>query len=546
MNLDRRAKLVTRLLIGFLACSAIGLSVWVVAGRNSPPERPYRIGWEIDPPEQYRGDDGQPTGFAVELVREAARRRGIPIEWVYRQESSEAALRGGYVDLWPVMTITPERTRLVHISSPFLESTLCLLVRASSPARRLSDLSEDRIAYSGLPINYVFLHRYLPRAQFVARPYDELIKSLCQKEVEAAFLEEHVAISEMLAGRGCPEQPMRIIPTSGPRLQLGVGSTFKAAAAADAIREEIGRMATDGLLPALLARWGFLSGRSEESIEALLSARQRERWLISLVGLFALLLVLAAWEARRATREGRRARRSELELRESQRQLQTELAERMRSEKEIETLSARLIGAQEEERKRLAGELHDDLNQQIAVASIAVANLKRHLPPEQVDARRESDRVHQKLAHLAEMVRRMSHSLHPAVLQYFGLPAAIRSCSEEFADFTHIGISVKTSGSFDDVPYLTAISVYRIAQEALQNIAKHANASTGLVELSRSDGVLCLTVSDSGVGMESVGAAMQNGIGLLSIKERARLVGGSVEITSQSNHGTSVTVKVPL
>jgi len=412
----RHGKLTASVVIGFLAFSVGGILIWLAARQNSAEERLYRIGWEIDPPEQLRGNNGEPTGLAVELVREAARRRGIRIEWVYRQESSEAALRGGYVDLWPLMTITPERTQVSHISSPFLETTFCLLVRGNSSAGHLSDLSEDRIAYSGLPINYLFLNRYLPRARLVVRPPNELIESLCAKEVEGAFLEEHAAITTLLAGRGCSEQPLRIIPTYGPRLQLGVGATFKAAAAADAIRDEIGRMAAEGSLPAELAKWGILSGRSAESIEALLSARQRERWLIGLVGLFALLLALAAWQARRATYESRKARRSELELRGSERRLQSELAERMRNEKEIETLTARLIGAQEEERKRLAGELHDDLSQQIAALSIAMGNLKRHIPEEQADARAQGDRIHQKLVHVAETVRRISHELHPAIM----------------------------------------------------------------------------------------------------------------------------------
>ncbi|SPF46891.1 hypothetical protein SBA4_360038 [Candidatus Sulfopaludibacter sp. SbA4] len=118
----KRPKLTARVVIGFLAFPVVGLWIWLAVRQNSPDRQLYRIGWEIAPPEQFRGDQGEPTGFAVELVREAARRRGIHIQWVYRPESSEAALRGGYVDLWPVMTTTPERTRFLwflYISSPF-------------------------------------------------------------------------------------------------------------------------------------------------------------------------------------------------------------------------------------------------------------------------------------------------------------------------------------------------------------------------------------------------------------------------------------------
>jgi len=137
-------KWLRRVGIGAPAFCAVGLLIWLAASRHAPQKRPYRIGWEIDPPEQSRGDHGEPTGFAVDLVKEAARRRGIRIEWVYRPESSEAALRGGQVDLWPVMTITSEPAAVVHIPPPFLESTFCLLVRSGSSARRLGDLSPTK------------------------------------------------------------------------------------------------------------------------------------------------------------------------------------------------------------------------------------------------------------------------------------------------------------------------------------------------------------------------------------------------------------------
>ena len=141
-----------------------------------------------------RGDNGEPTGIAVELVREAARRRGIRLEWVYRQDSSEAALRGGYVDLWPIMTITPERARVLHISPSLSETTHCLLVRSDSPAGRLGDLAGSRIGYSGVPLNRLLLTGYLPKAQLVIRPPNELIKGVCARDIDAAFIEEHALL----------------------------------------------------------------------------------------------------------------------------------------------------------------------------------------------------------------------------------------------------------------------------------------------------------------------------------------------------------------
>jgi PAS domain S-box-containing protein len=237
-------------------------------------------------------------------------------------------------------------------------------------------------------------------------------------------------------------------------------------------------------------------------------------------------------------------RRAEEQLRTANVNLQAELAERVRREQEIQRLSARLIDAREDERKRLARELHDDVNQQIAAVSIAVGNLKRHIPAEQVEARSQSGRIHQKLIKLAESIRRMSHELHPAILEYYGLTAALRSCCDEFGALTHMRVSFTTQGSFDGIPSSTALCVYRITQEALQNIAKHAHADMAEVVLSHSGGVLGLTVSDTGIGMDP--AAAPTGLGLISIKERARLLGGQVEITSRLNQGTSVMVTIPV
>jgi PAS domain S-box-containing protein len=213
--------------------------------------------------------------------------------------------------------------------------------------------------------------------------------------------------------------------------------------------------------------------------------------------------------------------------------------------KRLQVLSARLIGAQEEERKRLARELHDDLSQQIAALSLATGNLKRQIPVERAEARTQADAIHGKLVQLAEGVRRMSHELHPAVLQYSGLAPALRSYCEEFGALTGLEIALGIEGSFEGVAPDAALCLFRVAQEALRNVAKHAKISKASVELRRADGVLKLRIADGGVGMETGSAASKAGLGLLNIQERARLVGGKVEIESGPGKGTSITVEVP-
>jgi signal transduction histidine kinase len=240
-------------------------------------------------------------------------------------------------------------------------------------------------------------------------------------------------------------------------------------------------------------------------------------------------------------------RHAEEQLRLANVDLQSELADRIRREEEIRNLGARLIEAREEERKRLARELHDGLNQQIAAVSIAIGNLKRGIGPEQVQARDEADRIHQRLIEVSESVRAISRELHPALLSFRGLGGAVQSVCDEFASANPlVEVSANISGSFEDVPPPVGLCVYRVLQEALRNVAKHSHADRVRVEMTRSCRTLELTVSDSGAGFEASAAAPRTGLGLISIEERVRLVGGAFTIASTPGHGATLTATISL
>jgi two-component system sensor histidine kinase UhpB len=236
---------------------------------------------------------------------------------------------------------------------------------------------------------------------------------------------------------------------------------------------------------------------------------------------------------------------AERQLRDANRALGDELAERTRAESEIHRLSARLIGAQEEERKRLARELHDDLNQQIAALTIAMGNLKRLLPLSGGAALAQCSRVFDNLVRLSENVRRVSHQLHPALLQYSGLPAALGEYCGEFEALTGINVSLRVEGSFNDVTSAQGLTVYRIAQEALQNVAKHAKTGVAMVDLDSTDGILRLSVSDEGIGIDLSASNENAGLGLVSMRERARLAGGRLRVERGPTGGTVVTIEIP-
>ena len=223
-----------------------------------------------------------------------------------------------------------------------------------------------------------------------------------------------------------------------------------------------------------------------------------------------------------------------------------DITERKRAETEIRSLTARLIHAQEEERTRLARELHDDLSQQIAALSIAASNLRKGIATEDAQSQAQTERIQQKLMHLADSVRQLSHSLHPALLEYTGLGAALQSYCAEFSTLTGMEVLFAATGSFEHLPKPAALCLYRVAQEALQNVLKHARVKLARVAIEASAEMVRLTVSDEGAGMDQNDSATPQGLGLVSIQERARLVNGTVRIESRPNQGTTLSVTVPM
>ena len=296
----------------------------LVSRRSHTSDRVYRIGWEDVPPFQQKAEDGSPEGVAIDLVRDAARRRGIKLEWVYQSVSSEAALRNKQVDLWPLITITPERQRnkAIYISKPYLQHDHTLLVPAGSRYSRVEDMASASISYVDLPINEKLLQGVLPRARlFKASSRHEAVENVCAGRTDAAFMDEFSAGTTLLGGVSCSSQPLREITMPMLRAQLGVGSTPEASAVADEIRLGIDASAVEGELAKILAKSGHSSSRNVEYFSVLLHAQRRERWLIAALVVFSLLLGLTVFAADRIRRQRNRIKATESALRESEQNL---------------------------------------------------------------------------------------------------------------------------------------------------------------------------------------------------------------------------------
>ena len=215
-----------------------------------------------------------------------------------------------------------------------------------------------------------------------------------------------------------------------------------------------------------------------------------------------------------------------------------------RHEGEISALNERLMKAQEEERIRIAGELHDGVLQRITSLTLELATATLELPPDS-QPKAEVREVEKKLIEVGTEIRQLSHELHPAVLQEAGLPAALSSYCEEFSRLRGIPIAYQADESVEELSPGAALCIYRIAQEALGNVAKHAKAKQVEVRLTRSDGRVCLVVADDGVGFNPDGSGKSGGLGLINMRERVRQLNGTFEFDSKPGRGTTVKAEVP-
>ena len=215
-----------------------------------------------------------------------------------------------------------------------------------------------------------------------------------------------------------------------------------------------------------------------------------------------------------------------------------------RHQSEIDALNQRLMKAQEEERIRIAGELHDGVLQQLSALALELATATIELPSDS-QPKVEVREVEKKLIQVGTEIRQLSHELHPAALQEAGLPAVLSSYCEDFSKLRGIPIAYQADESVEELSPGAALCIYRIAQEALGNVAKHAQAKQVQVRLTLSDGRVRLVVSDDGVGFNPDGSGKAGGLGLINMRERVRQLNGTFEFDSAPGRGTTVKAEVP-
>jgi PAS domain S-box-containing protein len=212
----------------------------------------------------------------------------------------------------------------------------------------------------------------------------------------------------------------------------------------------------------------------------------------------------------------------------------------------IEDLAGRLIASQEEERRHIARELHDDLNQQVAALAIGISRLKRQFPDAGAAVQEQIAKLRNKTDLLSERIRQVSHELHSSILQHVGLPAALNSYCAEFSDREGIAVALDVGDGVEGVSPETALCLYRVAQESLRNVARHSGARRAVVTLARVNGAVELRVVDQGVGFDPGQAHECRGLGLVSMEERVKLLHGSFVLTARPGAGTELRAQIPL
>ena len=221
----------------------------------------------------------------------------------------------------------------------------------------------------------------------------------------------------------------------------------------------------------------------------------------------------------------------------------SDVSARKCAEKELSNLSARFVTAQEEERTRIARELHDDLSQRLALVAVTLESLGQNLPKGKSQITAALHNLWYRVGEISSDVHQLSRRLHPSTLG-LGLGAALRSLCGGIERQHGIRVVVSCKDVPDAIPSDVSLCVYRVAQEALSNVVKHSEVKEARLELAGESGDLLLRVVDAGRGFEPSEAG--RGLGLLSMKERLRLVGGSLVVRSRSSQGTEISAQVPM
>jgi PAS domain S-box-containing protein len=223
-----------------------------------------------------------------------------------------------------------------------------------------------------------------------------------------------------------------------------------------------------------------------------------------------------------------------------------DITDRKQTEKELSGVSGRLLEAQEQERSRIARDLHDDISQRLALLVNDMEGLEKGLQDSATEAHSRIHEIGKRASEICSDIQGISHQLHSSKLQYLGIAAAAKIFCKEFSEHEKLEIDFHSVDIPSAVQDSISLCLFRVLQEALHNAAKHSGASNLEVYLRGYSSEIQLTIRDRGVGFDPDEVMKKNGLGLISIRERVGLVGGTFSILSKPHSGTEISVRVPI
>ena len=223
-----------------------------------------------------------------------------------------------------------------------------------------------------------------------------------------------------------------------------------------------------------------------------------------------------------------------------------DITERKRAEEAVADLSQKLLEAQEQERRRIGRELHDDINQRLALLSVEIQRIREANPITYGELRSQMDELGKRTSEISAVVQTLSHELHSSSLEYLSVASAMRGFCKEFGVKHKVEVAFDSEGMPSTVPNEISLCLFRVMQEGLQNALKHSRVRLFEVKLHGSPTEIRLIVRDSGVGFDPELVKDTQGLGLVSMRERVRLVNGTISVTSGPQSGTEINVRVPL
>ncbi len=294
-----------RSLWAVVACLVVCLGIAAYRFSIRPPQRVLKIGYQNTPPLNYPGPDGVPTGTAVDVVREAARRAGVRLRWVYYPEGPEKAIISKSVDLWPIFVDFPARHKFAYLTAPWARLSSALVYRAPARISALEDVGSMRLAIPGLSIGDVrTARRFFPKATIVSvSSADHVVPAVCSGAAEIGL----ITLSSTYPGKAmaCTDTTLQFLPVDGSSSWYCLGAQKgdrDARAAADILRDEIGRMALDNSLAIVDLRWNTRISNEVGTIFAYDKARfYQDVLLLGLAVVVPMLLVTLALARRLRT-----------------------------------------------------------------------------------------------------------------------------------------------------------------------------------------------------------------------------------------------------